>query len=145
MWTRNPSRFTRRPGGAGARRSCAWATVTSCTMRMKNVRLIFSIVALHRFEQLFGVVSDAVLEDDFDVFDIRDARGGIALHHHEVRVLSGRDRADLILAAEKDRTVQRRDPNRLDRCESGLHQQLDLPLIAKARNVAANADGIRSR
>jgi hypothetical protein len=40
---------------------------------LTNDPLIFPIVALNGIEQLFGVVSDAVFEDDFDVFDIRDA------------------------------------------------------------------------
>jgi hypothetical protein len=56
-----------------------------------NIPLIFPIVTLHRIEQPFGVVPDAVLEDDFDVFDIRDASGRITLHHHEVRVLPRRN------------------------------------------------------
>src|SRR6202165_701952 len=31
--------------------------------------LIFSITALHGIQQLFGIVSDAIFEHDFDVFD----------------------------------------------------------------------------
>src|SRR6202521_155892 len=94
--------------------------------------LIFSITTPYRIEQLLGIVSDTVLEDDFDVFDIRDASGRITSHHHEVGVFASQNRADLILAAEIDSTVQSRDPNSLDRWEPGIYQQLDLPLIPKA-------------
>ena len=51
--------------------------------------LVLAIMAFHGIQQLLRVVPDAVLEDDFYVFDVRDSRGRIALHHHEVRVLTG--------------------------------------------------------
>jgi hypothetical protein len=56
---------------------------------------------LHRIEQLFSVISDALLED---VFDVRDASGRITFHHREVRVLPNGNGADLILSAEINRT-----------------------------------------
>src|SRR5258708_20484458 len=90
---------------------------TSWPSCQPNISSILSITALHRIQQLAGVVSDAVLEDDFDVFDVRDASGRITLHHHEVCVLPSRNRADLILAAEKHGTVQSRDPNGLARSD----------------------------
>src|ERR1700736_6657242 len=100
-------------------------------------------MALDGIEQLLGVIPGAVFEGDFDVFDIRDASGRIAFHDYQVRVVPDRNRADLILAAEKDSTVQSRDPNRLDRCKPGLDEQFDLTLIAKTRNIAVEADRIR--
>src|SRR4029077_7694879 len=102
-------------------------------------------MSLHRIEQLFLVVSDAVLENDFDVFDISDTSGRITFHHHQVRILSDGNRADAIVASEEDRAVQSGDANGLHRWKAGVDQQLDFPLIAKAWNVAADADRIWSR
>ena len=102
-------------------------------------------MTLHRIEQLPGVISGAVLEDDLDVFDIRDASGWITFRYYQVRVLPGRNRADLVLAAEKYRTIQSRDPKGLDRREPGLDQELDLTLITKAGDVTADANRVRSR
>src|ERR1700730_14987203 len=90
------------------------------TTPLRNNPLILSVTILHRIEQLIDVISDAVLEDNGDVFDIRDASGWIALHNHQIRVLSGRNRTDVILATEKDGTVQCCDPNRLYRREPGI-------------------------
>src|SRR6204780_970327 len=95
---------------------------------------VFPIVTLHRIKQFLGVVSGTVLEDNLDIFDIRYSSRRIALYHDAVPVLPRRDRADLILAAEKDGAVQRGNLNRLDRCEPGLHQQFDFALIAKPWN-----------
>src|SRR5438105_12675449 len=102
-------------------------------------------MSLDRIEQLFRVVSDAILENDLDVFDIGDVSGRITFHDDEVRILSDGNRADVIVAPEEDRTVQSGDANCLDRCEAGVDQQLDLTLIAKAGNVAADTDRIRPR
>src|SRR5262249_16884357 len=107
--------------------------------------LALAVMAPDGIEQLLRVVTDAVLEDDLDVLDVRDARRRVALDHDQVRVLPGRDRTDLPVAAEEDRAVQRRDPDRLDRREPGLDQQLDFPLIAEARDHAAIADRVGSR
>src|SRR5262245_21543766 len=82
----------------------------------------FPIVILGRIKQLLRVVSYAVLEDDFHVLDVRDVRGWITLDDHEISVLADRDRADLSLAAEEDRTVQSRDLNGLHGRKSRLHQ-----------------------
>jgi hypothetical protein len=50
--------------------------------------LILPIPAVHRLQQLLGVIADAILEDDFHVLDIRDAGSRITFHHNEVRVLA---------------------------------------------------------
>jgi hypothetical protein len=82
---------------------------------------------------------------DFDVFDVGDASRRITSHHGEVRVLPDCNRADLVLAAEEDRTVRRGDANGLDRRESDFDQQLDLALIANAGKQAAETNRIGSR
>src|SRR5882762_3926012 len=50
---------------------------------IRNLRIplssIFSAMALHGVQQLRGVIADAVLEDDLDVFDVPDATRRIAL------------------------------------------------------------------
>src|SRR5512132_1564113 len=50
-------------------------------------------LAPHRFDQLRGVVPDALLEHDLHVSHIGDARRRIPGDHHEVRVLSHGDRS----------------------------------------------------
>jgi len=67
-------------------------TRNSITSRSdRGASLIFPIVALHRIQQFIGVVSGAILEDNLDIFDIRDPSGRITFHHDEVCVLSSRD------------------------------------------------------
>src|SRR5437879_2757170 len=115
-------------GGAGG--GCCCACVALAAAIRANVRspgnnaLVLAIVSSHGIQQLLCVVPDAIPEHDFDVFDVRDAHGRIAFHHHEVRVLPDREGTDLVLAAEENRSVQSRDPDRLDRREAGLDQQL---------------------
>ena len=67
--------------------------------------LILAIMALYGIEQLFRVIPDAILEDDLDVLDIGNVRGGITFHDDEVRVLTDCDRSDLIFAPEVGCTV----------------------------------------
>src|SRR5438874_2432809 len=80
----------------------------------KMVRLILTIMALYGIEQLFRVVSSAVFEDDFNVFDIRNVSGRIAFYHDEVGILSNGDRSNLFLTSEKNRAVQSGDVNCLN-------------------------------
>src|SRR5262245_27359211 len=108
----------------------AQSAVDAMRPRIAAETSIFAIAAFHGIEQLLRVVPDPVLEHDLHVLHVGDAGGRIALDHDQVRALSHRDRADLILPAEVGRAVERGDPDRLHRGEAGLDQQLDLPLIA---------------
>ena len=49
---------------------------------------------LNRLDQLLGIVTDAVLENDLDILDVEDARRRVAFHDHQVRCLADCDRAD---------------------------------------------------
>jgi hypothetical protein len=75
----------------------------------------------------------------------RFVRGRITLDDHEISVLADRDRADLTLAAEKDRTVQSRNLNGLHARKSRLDQQLDLAVIGESRDRSKQADRVGSR
>ena len=67
---------------------------------------------------------------------------GLPLHDHQVGILARRDRADAVGEPEIGRAVQRPDADRFDRCEAGLDQQLELALVAEARDDAAVAGRI---
>lgn len=64
------------------------------------------------------VVADAVLEDDLGIFDVGDVLAGVATDDDEVGVFSGRDRADGLLAAEIDGSVEGGDVNGFDGAEA---------------------------
>src|ERR1700730_6746233 len=100
-------------------------------------RLVLPAASVHGLEQLSRIVSDAILEYDFDVFHISDVSGWITFHYDEVGVCSRRNGADAVFAPEIDRTVPGRNLDRLSRRESGRYQQLNLPMIPKGRNHAA--------
>src|SRR4051794_10166647 len=51
-------------------------------------------------DELLRVVTNALLEDDFDLLDIAHVSGRIAVEQHEVGLLSRSDRPDLICTAE---------------------------------------------
>src|SRR5207302_7693692 len=109
-----------------------------------RIRLIVSVVSLDGIEQFSCVIPHAVFKDDFDVFDVGDARGRIASHDHEIRMFPDRDRPDFVGAAKEDRAVESSDTDCFEGCETGIDEQFDLTLIAEARNVAANAYRIGS-
>jgi len=54
-------------------------------------RSVLAVPPPNRLEKLLCVVPDAVLEDDFHVFDVSNLLRRIASDHHEVRVLARGD------------------------------------------------------
>jgi hypothetical protein len=52
---------------------------------------VLPVTPFHRIQEPLRVVADAVLEDDFDVFNIGNLLGRIALDHHEVQVSAERE------------------------------------------------------
>ena|SRR5690349_11297808 len=46
---------------------------------------------LHTLNQLLGVVTNTIFENDFDVFDVSDLRGRVAFHDHQVGLFSDGD------------------------------------------------------
>ena len=107
-------------------------------------RSILPIPPAHRGDQLGAVVADAVLEDDLDLLDVGDAaRRDRPSTTTRSASLPGAMRADPAGEAEVGRAVQGGDPDRLDRREASLDQQLDLALVAEAGHDAAIAGRIR--
>ena len=93
-----------------------------------------AVPALDRVEEFSGVVADTVLEDDFDLFNVVDVDGRVAVDDNEISVFSGCDGADGLLPAEIDRAVERGDPDGLEWRESvGIDQEFDLALVAELR------------
>ena len=53
--------------------------------------LVFPVPTLYGIQKLVGVVANTVLEDDFDVFDVRNSSRRITFRYDEIRVLPDRD------------------------------------------------------
>src|SRR5438067_13772673 len=87
----------------------------------------------YRFEQLRGIVSGAVLEDDLDVLDVVDANARVALDDQEIGVLRHGDGADLVLPAEIGCAVQGPYPDRLPPPEAYPDQPLVFSVLGEAR------------
>ncbi len=62
--------------------------------------------SLDRLDQFLRVVANAVFENDFDVFDVGNCRGGISFHHHQIGLFARRDRTDARVFAEKFRAIE---------------------------------------
>ncbi len=60
---------------------------------------VLPVSAFHRIQELLRVVADAILEDNFHFFNIRNLFRRIALDHHHIRILSRCYRADLFVPA----------------------------------------------
>jgi len=58
-------------------------------------------LAAHGFDELRGVVADAVLEDHLNLFDVFDIGRGVSLQHHDVGCFAGSQRADFVELAEE--------------------------------------------
>src|ERR1700757_4287270 len=69
--------------------------------------------ASHGFDELLRRVTDAVLENDLDLFDVVDVFRWIAIHNDDVGGLVRCDGPDVILLAKPDGTVLGRDVDRL--------------------------------
>src|SRR6476620_11268358 len=123
--------MSRVPGGIGSRSTAASGDIGNLCYNIDSLcqelpqRSVLSIPSLRRRSQLRSVVSDSVLEHDLHVFDISDARRGIALRHEDVRALPHLDRPGRAIATEVDRAVERRNFDRLDRSEARLDEHLD--------------------
>src|ERR1700677_2575484 len=76
----------------------------------------------HGFDQLGGIVADAVLENGFNIFDIFNLFRRIAFDYRQIRLLAGSDRPDFFALAEKLSAIESGNVNRLHRRESGLYQ-----------------------
>jgi hypothetical protein len=100
--------------------------------------------ALYGVNQFARVVSDAFLEDELDIFEVRDFLAGVSLDHHEVCALPWLEGADAVGFAQKLLSVLRGDVNGFERSEASFHQELDLSLVAEARDDPASTFFSRS-
>src|SRR5688572_30396955 len=112
--------------------------------RASFVLLPDSSFTRNRINQLLRVVADALLEHGLDLTDVANRRRRIAVDDDQVCLLAGGEAAHPLVAAEILGAVQRRDRNRFERRETGVDEQLDLPLIGKARNHTAAAGRVRA-
>src|SRR5439155_5528184 len=86
--------------------------------------------------------ADAILEDNFHLFDVLDVRSGIAVNDDQVRSLASGNGADAIRLAEELRSVRCDDADGFNGRESGFNEQLRLALVAEPRQHATVAGGI---
>src|SRR5436309_13271215 len=77
------------------------------------------------FDEFRRVVTDAVLEHDFDFLDVFDIRGRISLYNDDIGQLADRQRADSIQLTEKLRAIGSVDVNRLHRRDLRFHEQFN--------------------
>src|SRR5262249_19753851 len=82
-------------------------------------------------DEFLGVVSDAVFEDEVDVFDLGDFGAGIAFDDHNVSALTGFERTDALGFAEILRAIQSLDADGFERSETGFDEKLDVALITE--------------
>ena len=66
-------------------------------------------LAAHGFDELRGVVADAVLEDDLNLFDVFDIGRGVSLQHDDVGGFARSQRANFIELAEEFGAVRSGD------------------------------------
>lgn len=66
-------------------------------------------LAAHGFDELRGVVANAVLEDDLNLFDVFYIGRGISLQHDDVGCFAGSQRANFIELAEEFGAVRSGD------------------------------------
>src|SRR6266702_7683392 len=86
------------------------------------------------FDEFRRVVTDAVLEHDFDFLDVFDICGRISLYHEDIGQLADRQRADSIQLTEKLRAIGSGDVNRLHRREPSFHEQFNFALVTESRD-----------
>ena len=125
--------------------SISWA---SAHTRSKFASLGGSVkadLAAHGFDELRGVVADAVLEDDLNLFDVFDIGRGISLQHDDVGCFAGSQRTNFIELAEEFGAVRRGDVNGLERREACLDEKFHFALVAESGDHAAVSCGIESR
>src|SRR6266567_8808186 len=89
------------------------------------------------FDEFRRVVTDAVLEHDFDFLDVFDIRGRISLYHDDIAQLADRQRADSIQLTEKLRAIGSGDVNRLHRRKPRFYEQFNLALVTESRDNSA--------
>ena len=99
----------------------------------------------YRINQPVRIEGSAIFENDFDIFDVRDARRRIAFDQHQIRTLSRRQRSDVLLATEEARAVLGGYVNSFNGAETRFNQEFDLPLIAEPWQNSAVPGGIRTR
>jgi hypothetical protein len=87
-------------------------------------RLVKADLAAHGFDELRGVVTDAVFEDDLNLFDVFDIGRGVPLQHDDVGGFAGSQRANFIELAEEFGAVRSGDVNGLERREACLDEKL---------------------
>src|SRR6266853_1635506 len=106
------------------------------------MRSILPVASLHGINEFLRVVANAVLKNHLYIFNIRNPGSRIALDEHEISILAGGNRSDLVLPAEVDCAVHCGDFDGFLRRESSLYQQFDLALVAISWNDSAVAGGI---
>ena len=91
-----------------------------------------SYLTLHGRDQLFRVVAATVFEDQLDLFDIPDILCGLALHNHDVHLLSNFERTNAAGYFQKLRAIQAGNLNGLFRRKSRLDQDFQFALVCKS-------------
>ena len=99
-------------------------------------------LAAHGFDELRGVVADAVLKDDLNLFDVFDIGRGVSLQHDDVGCFAGSQRANFVELAEEFGAVRSGDVNGLERREAGIDEKFHFALVAESGDHAAVSGGI---
>src|SRR5260370_31557629 len=81
---------------------------------------------LHRLDQFFRIVADAIFENDLDLFDVADVRRGISFNNHQVSLFARSDRTDAGVLSQKLCAVEAGNLDRFDRSKTRFDQELDL-------------------
>src|ERR1700747_1027244 len=98
-------------------------------------------LAAHGFDELCGVVTDAVLEDDLNPFDVFDIGRGVSLQHDDVGGFAGSQRANFVELAEEFGAVRSGDVNSLERREACLDEKFHFALVAESGDHAPVSGG----
>src|SRR5437660_9746071 len=106
---------------------------------------VLAVASLHRIDQLLRIVADAVLENDFNIFHVRDMRCWIAFYDYEVCILSRGDRSDLVLLTHIGCAIQGGNLDRLQWRETGFHQEFNSALITETGNGGSIPRGVGTR
>jgi len=102
-------------------------------------------LAAHGFNELRGVVADAVLEDDLNLFDVFDIGRRVSLQHDDVGSFAGSERTNLVELAEEFGAIRSGDVNGLELREACLDEKFHFALVAESGDHAAVSCGIESR
>src|SRR5687768_11992767 len=104
--------------------------------------LSYSHQSLDRLDELLCIPPYTVFENDLDILDIADARGGIALYDHQIGLLTRGDRTYAGIFTQKFCSIQTVDLDRLERRKPCFDKKFNPAKISEPRHDPAVACGI---